>query len=108
MRGVDHLLLARRLRRVRVSTRRKRRANERRTRHLLRPLPRDLARARGENRERKSLTFQTPCLKFGTRSIEGMDEMDETPHDVTETELAVLEVLWERGTATVRQVTEVL
>jgi predicted transcriptional regulator len=34
--------------------------------------------------------------------------MDETPHDVTETELAVLEVLWERGTATVRQVAEAL
>jgi BlaI family penicillinase repressor len=34
--------------------------------------------------------------------------MDPLPPDVTEAELAVLQVLWEQGTATIRQITDVL
>jgi BlaI family penicillinase repressor len=34
--------------------------------------------------------------------------MARTPQDVTETELAVLQVLWERGPATIRQITALL
>lgn len=34
--------------------------------------------------------------------------MSRTPHDVTDAELAVLQTLWERGTATVRQLAEAL
>lgn len=34
--------------------------------------------------------------------------MDRTGHDVTDAELAVLQELWQRGTATVRQITDVL
>ena len=34
--------------------------------------------------------------------------MDERPPDVTDAELAVLQTLWERGTATIRQITEIL
>jgi BlaI family penicillinase repressor len=34
--------------------------------------------------------------------------MARTPLDVTETELSVLEVLWERGPSTVRQITDLL
>jgi predicted transcriptional regulator len=34
--------------------------------------------------------------------------MPRTPQDVTDTELAVLQVLWERGAATRRQITDVL
>src|SRR5689334_11980362 len=34
--------------------------------------------------------------------------MPRTPQDVTETELAVLQVLWEQATATRRQITDVL
>ena len=34
--------------------------------------------------------------------------MARSPQDVTETELAVLQVLWDRGPATIRQITEVL
>ena len=34
--------------------------------------------------------------------------MARTPQDVTETELAVLQVLWDRGPATIRQLTDVL
>jgi predicted transcriptional regulator len=34
--------------------------------------------------------------------------MPRTPQDVTDTELAVLEVLWQRGTATRRQIADVL
>jgi predicted transcriptional regulator len=34
--------------------------------------------------------------------------MGRPPQDITESELAVLRVLWDRGTATIRQVTEVL
>ncbi len=34
--------------------------------------------------------------------------MARTPQDVTDTELAVLQVLWERGPATRRQITDVL
>jgi predicted transcriptional regulator len=34
--------------------------------------------------------------------------MARTPQDVTDTELAILEVLWERGSCTRRQVTDVL
>ncbi len=34
--------------------------------------------------------------------------MPRTPHDITEAELAVLEALWDRGPATIRQLTDVL
>ena len=34
--------------------------------------------------------------------------MSERPPDVTDAELAVLQTLWERGTATIRQITDVL
>lgn len=34
--------------------------------------------------------------------------MARTPQDITEAELAVLEALWERGPATIRQLTDVL
>ena len=34
--------------------------------------------------------------------------MSERPPDVTDAELAVLQTLWERGTATIRQITEIL
>ncbi len=34
--------------------------------------------------------------------------MDEQPLDVTDAELAVLQTLWEQGTATIRQLTDVL
>jgi predicted transcriptional regulator len=34
--------------------------------------------------------------------------MARSPQDVTETELAVLQVLWDRGPATIRQITDVL
>ena len=34
--------------------------------------------------------------------------MARTPQDVTDAELAVLQVLWERGPATIRQITDVL
>jgi predicted transcriptional regulator len=34
--------------------------------------------------------------------------MPRTPHDVTDTELSVLQALWERQPATIRQLTEVL
>jgi BlaI family penicillinase repressor len=34
--------------------------------------------------------------------------MRRTPHDVTDTELAILQVLWDRGTASRRQVADVL
>jgi predicted transcriptional regulator len=34
--------------------------------------------------------------------------MARTPHDVTDTELAILQVLWERGPATRRQITDAL
>jgi predicted transcriptional regulator len=34
--------------------------------------------------------------------------MARTPQDVTDTELAILQVLWDRGTATRRQITDVL
>lgn len=34
--------------------------------------------------------------------------MARTPHDVTETELAVLQVLWDRGPSTIRQITDLL
>lgn len=34
--------------------------------------------------------------------------MARTPQDVTDTELAVLQVLWERGPSTRRQITDVL
>jgi predicted transcriptional regulator len=34
--------------------------------------------------------------------------MARTPQDITDTELAVLQVLWERGPATIRQITDVL
>jgi predicted transcriptional regulator len=34
--------------------------------------------------------------------------MARTPQDITETELAVLQVLWEKGPATIRRLTEVL
>jgi BlaI family penicillinase repressor len=34
--------------------------------------------------------------------------MEKVPHDVTDAELAVLQVLWERGSATIRQLTDVL
>jgi predicted transcriptional regulator len=34
--------------------------------------------------------------------------MARTPQDVTETELAILQVLWDRGPATIRQLTEAL
>jgi predicted transcriptional regulator len=34
--------------------------------------------------------------------------MARTPRDVTDTELAILNVLWDRGTATRRQITDVL
>jgi predicted transcriptional regulator len=34
--------------------------------------------------------------------------MSRPPRDVTESELAVLRVLWDRGTATIRQLTDVL
>lgn len=34
--------------------------------------------------------------------------MPRTPQDVTEAELAILQVLWDRGTATVRELTEIL
>jgi predicted transcriptional regulator len=34
--------------------------------------------------------------------------MARTPQDITETELAVLQVLWEQGPATIRRLTEVL
>src|SRR5438445_13138645 len=35
-------------------------------------------------------------------------EMPRSPQDVTDAELAILEVLWERGSATVRELTEQL
>jgi predicted transcriptional regulator len=34
--------------------------------------------------------------------------MPRTPHDITDAELAVLEALWDRGPATIRQLTDVL
>jgi predicted transcriptional regulator len=34
--------------------------------------------------------------------------MARTPQDVTETELAVMQVLWDRGPATIRQITDLL
>jgi len=34
--------------------------------------------------------------------------MPRTPQDITDAELAVLQVLWEQGPATIRQITEVL
>jgi BlaI family penicillinase repressor len=34
--------------------------------------------------------------------------MDRLAHDVTDAELAVLQVLWERGACTIRQITDVL
>ncbi|HXG12623.1 MAG TPA: BlaI/MecI/CopY family transcriptional regulator [Gemmataceae bacterium] len=34
--------------------------------------------------------------------------MARTPQDVTDTELAILQVLWDRGPATIRQITDVL
>jgi predicted transcriptional regulator len=34
--------------------------------------------------------------------------MDEQPLDVTDAELAVLQTLWEQGTATIRQLTDIL
>ena len=34
--------------------------------------------------------------------------MARTPQDVTDTELAILQLLWERGTQTIRQLTEAL
>jgi predicted transcriptional regulator len=34
--------------------------------------------------------------------------MARTPQDITDTELAVLQVLWDRGAATIRQIAEVL
>ena len=34
--------------------------------------------------------------------------MDHSVHDVTDAELAVLQVLWERGSATIRQLTDAL
>jgi predicted transcriptional regulator len=39
-----------------------------------------------------------------------MDEADmaRTPQDVTDTELAILQVLWDQGPATIRQITDVV
>lgn len=34
--------------------------------------------------------------------------MPRTPHDITDAELAVLEALWDRGPATIRQLTDLL
>lgn len=34
--------------------------------------------------------------------------MERTPHDVTDAELAVLQLLWDRGAATIRQLTDAL
>jgi BlaI family transcriptional regulator, penicillinase repressor len=43
-----------------------------------------------------------------TEKIKGPTRMPRKPQDVTDAELAVLEVLWDRGTATVRDITETL
>ncbi|MFO0876580.1 MAG: BlaI/MecI/CopY family transcriptional regulator [Gemmataceae bacterium] len=34
--------------------------------------------------------------------------MGRTPQDVTEKELAILQVLWDQGTATIRQITDII
>jgi BlaI family penicillinase repressor len=58
---------------------------------------------------RLSLTCQTRCLKFTeTQLILVRGDMDERPPDVTDAELAVLQTLWEQGTATIRQLTDTL
>src|SRR5262249_5258256 len=46
------------------------------------------------------LRSQTFCLE--------QDAMPRTPQDITDAELAILEALWERGPATIRQLTDLL
>ena len=48
------------------------------------------------------------CLGFGFAALLGWRVMAEKVYDVTDAELAVLQALWERGSATIRQLTDML
>jgi predicted transcriptional regulator len=60
--------------------------------------------------EKNCLTTQAECLSMVLRhyvfSLDGL--MARTPQDITEAELAVLQVLWEQGPATIRRLTDML
>src|SRR5262249_18329178 len=57
----------------------------------------------------KRLTFQTRCLNLTVGRLVCMrTRMDSLSHDVTDAELAVLQLLWDRAAATIRQLTDTL
>jgi predicted transcriptional regulator len=58
---------------------------------------------------RFSLTFQTTCLNLSLGHSSQADViMERAPHDATDAELAVLQVLWDQGPVTVRTITDVI
>ena len=52
--------------------------------------------------------YQTKRLKVQTKRLETSRMMGRPAQDITESELAVLRILWERETATIRQLADIL
>ena len=55
---------------------------------------------------RNALVYEAHCLRGGEKTHERMPVVRKKPADVTETELAILGVLWDRGPSGIRDIVE--
>src|SRR5437867_1463344 len=74
---------------------------------LIGPVPKEKKPRWLAARQNHILTTQTACLSLSSdRMSWSSRNMARMPQDITDAELDVLQVLWEQGPATIRQITD--